>query len=166
MLSGDGWLQIGARSSVSTMLIRLWLTITLWILPYMNYVMQKKVQYKMSGRGQEVDDPLIYLSLWPSDAIWWHRSGHWQHQAITLILSVKSCGIHLRAISLEMLEVSIFQVCCKTAHQKLLPYLKSLTTYFFFIISEFIFWQHYCSMTSVSSNPNALHPYFFLSKTH
>ena len=75
MLSGDGWLQIGARSSVSTMLIRLWLTIRLWILPYMNYVMQKKVLYKMSGRGQEVDDPLIYLSLWPSDAIWWHRSG-------------------------------------------------------------------------------------------
>ena len=51
-------------------------------------------------------------SLWPSDAIWWHRSGqHWlrqwliagRHQAITWtngqFYLMGFCGIHLRAIS-------------------------------------------------------------------
>ena len=53
-------------------------------------------------------------SLWPSDAIWRHRSGStlaWRHQAITWtnvgLSSVRSSYIHLMAISQEMHQPSI-----------------------------------------------------------
>ena len=56
--------------------------------------------------------------LWPSDAIWWHRSRStlvqvmaYRHQAITWtnvdLSSVKSCHIYLRVISQEILKRSI-----------------------------------------------------------
>ena len=57
-------------------------------------------------------------SLWPSDAIWWQRFGStlalimaWRHQAITWttidLSSVRSWGIHSRALSCEDLKIPI-----------------------------------------------------------
>ena len=66
------------------------------------------------------------LSSVPCDAIWWHRSGstlvkvmasclmQWWHQFITLTniywSSVRSSGIHLMAISQEMMRVSKLRI--------------------------------------------------------
>ena len=74
-------------------------------------------------------------SLWPSDAKQWQTSGStlaqimaWSHRAPShylnqcWLISVNSCGIHLRAISLELLKIFI-KMCCKITHFKLLPYL-------------------------------------------
>ena len=62
-------------------------------------------------------------SLQPSDTIWKHRSTRtlaqvidfaWQHQAITWtnvdLLSVRSDGIHLRAIPQRLLQISILNI--------------------------------------------------------
>ena len=68
-------------------------------------------------------------SLWPSDAIWWHRSGStlvqvmaWCRtaQAITWtnvdLSSVRSICIHLRAISQEIPQLSITKISLKITY--------------------------------------------------
>ena len=67
-------------------------------------------------------------SLWPSDAVWWQRSGptlaqvmaccltalsHYPHQS-----SARSCGIHLRATSQEMLKISSLDMILKIIYSK------------------------------------------------
>ena len=74
--------------------------------------------------------------LWPNDTILWHRSGStlvqglwlvvWLHQTITWInvdkSSVRSCGIYPRAISQEVMKMSICKMSLKIALSKLLPH--------------------------------------------
>ena len=89
-----------------------------------------------------------FNSLWPSDAIWWHRSGStlaqvmacW-HQAITWtnvdLSSVRSSDIHLRAISQETTQPSTFNICLKITYLRLqsnLPGANELTRWTLWII--------------------------------
>ena len=54
----------------------------------------------------------------------------WWHQAITQtnldLSSVKSWGIHIRAISLEMLKIYIIDMCLKIIYLKLHPHLPGI----------------------------------------
>ena len=62
---------------------------------------------------------LLANSLWPSDAIWWHRFDGINYQAITWtsedFSSKVFCGIHLRAISQEMLINFTCNMCLEIA---------------------------------------------------
>ena len=66
-------------------------------------------------------------SLWPSDAMWRYRTGSTLAQVITStnvdLSSVKSFGIHLRAISHEMLKISSLDVSLKITNLRLHPHL-------------------------------------------
>ena len=71
----------------------------------------------------------VLYSFWPSDAIWWHRSGStlvqlidWRHKAITStnvdVSSVRSSDIHLRIISKEISETSVTKISLKMSYLK------------------------------------------------
>ena len=72
--------------------------------------------------------------MWPSDAIWCHRT--WStlvqvmacwHQIIICtnvdLSSMRSCGIHLRAISQERLKISMLDISLKIINLILQPHL-------------------------------------------
>ena len=53
-----------------------------------------------------------FKSLWPSDAIWWHRSGWTSHYLDQCLLIIKvCCGIHLRTISPEIKTIGFATIC-------------------------------------------------------
>ena len=73
-------------------------------------------------------------SLWPSDAIWWNRSGSTLVQVMACCLMspslylnqcwlleklVKPCGIQLTAISQETIKISIHGMCLENINLKL-----------------------------------------------
>ena len=74
--------------------------------------------------------------MWPSDAIGWHRSGSTLSQLMACCLTApshhlnqrwlppgKSCGIYLRAISQEVLKISILDTSSKVTNAILQPHL-------------------------------------------
>ena len=77
-------------------------------------------------------DKIIVVSqttLYPNHAIW--RPRNWSALAQILVwclmalswLSPKSCVIHVRTISQEMLRITVFDICCETTNSRLQPYL-------------------------------------------
>ena len=75
----------------------------------------------------------VLNSMWFSDSTWRHRSGStmfqimvgaWWHQAISWtnvdLSSVGSHGLYMRAVSWEMVRISIHPMNLKMAHSKLL----------------------------------------------
>ena len=74
-------------------------------------------------------DKIIVISqttLYPNHAIW--RPRNWSALAQILVwclmalswLSPKSCVIHVRTISQEMLGITVFDICCETTNSRLL----------------------------------------------
>ena len=76
---------------------------------------------------------IFFNSLWPNATIWQHRTGSalaqvmafcqaitWANVDLSL---VRSCGIHLREISQEMLKTSILDMSLKMIDSKLQPHL-------------------------------------------
>ena len=71
--------------------------------------------------------------VWPSDAIWWHRYGSTLAQVIACFLTAPShylnqcwfisrfSGIHMRAITQEILIISVWRTNLKITSLKLLP---------------------------------------------
>ena len=80
-------------------------------------------------------------SLWPSDAIWWHSCGsalaevmacclmtpsHYLNQCWLDRSWVRPCGIHLRTISRQMLQISVLDLSLKLTDWGLHLYLQGI----------------------------------------
>ena len=71
---------------------------------------------------------VLLNSLWPSDDMWWQRNGSTLAQVMSPwidadLSSVACCGIHMKAISQEVLINSICEMCSKITLLKLIPHL-------------------------------------------
>ena len=98
---------------------------------FLNLTMKIQGEGKMTMMETSSFPLLLFNTLWPSDAIWQQRS--WStlaqvmacclHQAITWtnvdLSSVRSSGIHLRAISLEIPQPPFIKVSLKITYLKL-----------------------------------------------
>ena len=115
---------------------------------------------------------LLFNSLWPGDASWWHKAGPKLAQVIACCLtvsghylnnqcwfsSVKSCVIHLRAISQEMHKISFLDISLKITIQDN-RHLRVKLQFSITMVNWFLFWKtHWYIYTSMAYCNTAVSP--------